>query len=118
MWRLDHHETRDSVSQAWFVDSTRIGLTGFVVYDGLGHMGVQQVKAPHDTSQNNIDIVYFAKYMLLDRGVIQHTKLSSSFDDIGAAVRRGYEFRGDTLLLTPEEADGRLRVVWVKVNDR
>jgi hypothetical protein len=116
MWRLDRHEMRDSISNTWSLDSSRVGLTGFVVYDGLGHMGVQQIKAPGDTSQNNIDIVYFAKYILLENSVIQHTKVSSSFDDVGAAVRRRYEFRGDTLLLSPQEAKERLRVVWIKVS--
>ncbi len=114
MWRMVRHEVRDSISQSWSLDSTRLGLTGYVVYDGLGNMGVQQVKAPNDSSENNSDIVYFATYILLENGMIQHTKLSSNFDDAGVTVKRRYEFRGDTLLLTPEEANGRVRTVWVR----
>lgn len=76
------------------------------------------MKAAGDTSENNIDIVYSAEYILLDNDVIQHTKLSSSFDDVGASVRRGFEFRGDTLILTPEEAEGRLRIRWIKVDSK
>jgi hypothetical protein len=115
MWKLDHHEIKDSISGRWLPDSTRVGLSGFVIYDGLGDMGVQQVEASDNASENNIGIVYFAKYILLENNVIQHTKVSSSFDDVGRSVRRGFEFHGDTLLLIPQEAGGQLRAMWIKV---
>ncbi len=118
MWKMDRHEMKDSASNKWLLDSTRIGLTGLVVYDGIGHMGVQQLKAANDSSENNIDITYFGTYEILANEVIQHTKLTSSFDDAGRSVRRAYEFRGDTLLLTPQEAQGRLRIRWIKVNSQ
>jgi hypothetical protein len=118
MWRLNRYEVWDSVSNVWTTDPTRTGLTGFVVYDGLGHMGVQQIKTEGDSSENNVDIVYFAKYILLNDSVIQHTKVSSNFDDTGFAVRRRFEFNGDTLVLAPEEAVDRIRVVWIRVDNK
>jgi len=116
MWKMDKHEVRDSVTNRWSVDSTRIVISGYVVYDGKGHMGVQQLKAPGDSSENNIDIVYFGTYVInTAEKSIAHTKLTSSFDDVGATVKRNFEFIGDTLILTPHESEGELRIRWIKV---
>ncbi|MEJ0057414.1 MAG: hypothetical protein WDN75_18210 [Bacteroidota bacterium] len=113
---MDKHEVLDSTTGRWLIDSTRIGITGYVVYDGKGHMGVQQLKMPGDTSENIIDIVYFSTYAINENEkVVAHTKLTSSFDDVGSTVKRNFEFVGDTLILTPQESEGKLRIRWVRV---
>jgi hypothetical protein len=117
MWKMDKHEVLDSATRRWLVDSTRIGITGYVVYDGKGHMAVQQLKMPGDSSENNIDIVYFSTYAIDEvEKAIGHTKLTSSFDDVGSTVKRNFEFNGDTLILTPQEAEGKLRIRWIRSN--
>ncbi|MEJ0056188.1 MAG: hypothetical protein WDN75_11295 [Bacteroidota bacterium] len=70
---------------------------------------------PGDTSENNIDIVYFSTYAINENEkVVAHTKLTSSFDDVGSTVKRNFEFVGDTLILTPQESEGKLRIRWVR----
>ena len=115
MWKMDKHEILDSATGRWLLDSTRIGITGYVIYDGKGHMGVQQLKAPGDSSENNIDIVYFCTYTINEsEKFVAHTKLTSTFDDVGTTVKRGFEFIGDTLILTPHEAEGAIRIRWIR----
>jgi len=136
MWKLDKFESYDSVSRKWSDDVTRIGYTGYILYDGLGHMAVHLMPKAYDDfdSNNKLDsidyeelknltkiyrsnYVYFASYMI-ENGAVFHTKLSATNPkDKGTVAIRELEFIGDTLILKPKEKINglRLRLRWVKM---
>jgi len=136
MWKLDKFESYDSVSRKWGDDLTRIGYTGYILYDGLGHMAVHLLpKAYNDFDSNNkldslsfdnlkdltklymSNYVYFADYMI-ENGAVYHTKLSATNPkDKGSVAVREFEFLGDTLILKPKEKINglRLRLRWVRM---
>src|SRR6266513_539475 len=41
MWKLDKYESFDSMSSRWHDAPNRVGYSGYILYDGKGHMGVQ-----------------------------------------------------------------------------
>lgn len=136
MWKLDKFETFDVEMNSWIVDSTRIGHTGFIIYDGKGHMSVQLLPMGYKNLNTNIDLdtlsidslqeltdlyasnyVYFANYKLTDSAV-EHTIVSASDPShCGQTLIRNFEFKNDTLILTPRIAgsENKLRLKWIKV---
>lgn len=136
MWKLDKFESYDSINRKWSDDVTRIGYTGYILYDGLGHMAVHLIpKAYNDFDSNNkldsisldelknltkiymSNYVYFASYKI-ENGAVYHSKLSATNPkDKGTVAVREFEFSGDTLILKPKEKINglRLRLRWVKV---
>jgi hypothetical protein len=136
MWRLDKFEAMDSRTNTWADDSTKIGWSGYILYDGQGHMGVHLTpKAYQDfDTRKNIDslthdelkelatfyksnFVYFAEYLLTD-STIEHKRLSATEpQNWGKSLTRTFEFRQDTLLLTAWEAiEGqRVRLRWIRL---
>jgi hypothetical protein len=136
MWRLDKIESIDKESGNWTYDSTFTGWTGFILYDGNGHMGTQITpKGYKDFDANkNIDsiniedlkelvkfyqsnFVYFANYKI-NNGTIEHERLSATNPkDWGSVLTRDFEFRKDTLILTPHENiwGKKARLWWVKL---
>ena len=136
MWKLDKFESYDSVSRKWGDDVTRIGYTGYILYDGIGHMAVHLMpkaynefdskKKPDSLSFDELkdltkiymaNYVYFANYRI-ENGTVYHTKLSATNPkDKGSVAVREFEFLGDTLILRPKEKINgqRLRLRWVKV---
>jgi hypothetical protein len=135
MWKLDKFESYDSLSGTWIDDITRIGYTGFILYDGLGHMAVHLMPAAYNdfdssmktdsVSQEELislvniyksNYVYFADYTIKD-GEVYHTKLSATNPkDKGSIAVREFGFLGDTLILKPKEKINglQLRLCWVK----
>jgi hypothetical protein len=121
--------------QKWTADTTRIGYTGFIMYDGVGHMSVQLLPRNYKNLKTNFDIdtlnleylklltqlyssnyVYFANYSLSDT-MVEH-KIVSATDPshCGNLLRRKFQFNNDTLILTPKvsKGDQQLRLKWIK----
>jgi len=135
MWRLDKIESLDNVSGKWLYDSTFNGWTGYIIYEGQGHMGVQITsKGYKDFDANkNLDSlnneslkelvkfyqsnwVYFAEYKITNN-TIEHKRLSATEPkNWGTILTRDFEFRNDTLILTAHEIVGgkKSRLWWIK----
>ncbi|MDP9041217.1 MAG: lipocalin-like domain-containing protein [Bacteroidota bacterium] len=116
----------------------RAGYTGYILYDGVGHMGVQLLPPGYKNMyvNKNIDSLgvdemrtilklqsasfsYFAD-CILDEGKnsIEHHKLSSNNpNEWGTTIKRSFQFNGDTLILTANELIGglRTRLRWIKL---
>ena len=136
MWRLAKIESVDKASGNWTYDSAFAGWNGLIVYDGRGHMGVQITpKGYRDfDADKNIDSlnveglkalvkfyksnwVYFADYKITG-STIEHKRLSATDPkDWGSVLTRDFEFRSDTLILTPRENIGgkKSRLWWIKL---
>ena len=135
MWKLDKFETFDTSLGIWTADTTRIGYSGFIMYDGMGHMSVQLLPRDYKNLNTNFDIdtlnlenlkrltqlyssnyVYFATYNLSDT-LVEHKIVSATDPNhCGKLLRRNFNFKNDTLILTPKVAhgDNQLRLKWVK----
>lgn len=96
MWRLDKFESFDSLTNSWSAYPPMAGVTGYIIYDGQGHMGVHLIpKGYKDFSTNqNIDslqnddlkeltkfyksnFVYFANYNI-NGTTIDHDRLTAT----------------------------------------
>ena len=126
-----------TLTNKWKIDTTRLGYNGFILYDGLGHMAVQQTPPRYKDydvnknidSLNNYELrklvrlyrsnyVYFSNYEI-DKNTIKHKRLSATNpNDWGTVLQRDFVFIGDTLILTTHEnINGRkLRIRWTKLN--
>jgi hypothetical protein len=125
MWVLDKFEAYDSISNVWIDDPVRIGVNGYILCDGQGHMGVhltpkgyRDFDASKSIDSMNTDevkelarfyqsnFVYFADYKT-DGSTIEHSRLSATNPkEWGTVLARGFEFNGDTLILTARESIG------------
>jgi len=136
MWRLDKIESIDKESGNWAFDSAFAGWNGFIIYDGQGHMAAHITpKGYKDFDGNkNIDslnveglkelvkfyqsnFVYFANFKI-NNGSIEHERLSATNPkDWGSVLTRDFEFRHDTIILTPHERmwGKKARLWWVKL---
>jgi hypothetical protein len=136
MWRLYKIETIDKLSGNWVYDTAFTGWNGYILYDGLGHMGAQITPKGYkdfDANKNmerltleggkelakfyQSNFVYFANYKI-SNGVIEHERLSATNPkDWGSVLTRDFEFRDDTILLTPHEIlwGKKARLWWVKL---
>jgi lipocalin-like protein len=137
MWRLEKYEAFDSISGKWKDAPKRIGYSGYILYDGTGHMGVQLFppdfnKLNDSTSIDSLNsnelkkiatiqskyFTYFGNCTIsAGQNVIEHHIRSSNHpSDIGTTVKWNFEFKGDTLILTAEELIGgsKTRLRWVK----
>jgi hypothetical protein len=135
MWRLERFEYFDNNSGIWLLDTTRNGYTGFIVYDGEGHMSVQITPRDYKNLNGQIDIEtlsddslkymaklystnysYFANYTLSEN-LIEHNVFSASDPGLcGKILKRNYEFNGDTLYLIPVVSAKlrKNRLKWIK----
>jgi hypothetical protein len=135
-WRLDKTESLNNESGKWYNDSAFSGWTGYIIYDGHGHMGVEITpKGYKDFNANkNLDSmnsdalkelvrlyknnwVYFAEYKITG-STVEHKRLSATEPkDWGTTLTREFEFKSDTLILTPHETLGgkKSRLLWVKM---
>ncbi|MCX6166260.1 MAG: lipocalin-like domain-containing protein [Ignavibacteriae bacterium] len=135
-WRLDKFESLDNNSGKWYYDSAFSGWTGYIIYDGRGHMGVEITpKGYKDFNANkNLDSlsndglielvklyksnwVYFADYKV-SGNTVEHKRLSATEPkDWGTTLTRDFEFKNDTLILIPHETLGgkKSRLWWVKM---
>lgn len=131
-WKLYKYEILNK--GIWQTDSTRIGHKGFIMYDGQGHMSVQivplayigyklskkmdslsfkEMKELADHYYSNY--VYFANYTVHEHIVEHHILFCTEPSYIGIAMKREFEFKGDTLILTPVTLDNyKFRLKWIK----
>lgn len=133
MWKLDRYEVLNAGK--WQADSTKIGYSGFILYDGLGHMSVQILPANYNSfdlgkdlnslsiedvqilaDHYHLNFVYFANYSVHEN-IVEHTVQSCTEPvNIGKVLKREFEFKGDTLLLTPITPEGKKsRLRWIKL---
>src|SRR5882724_1462555 len=56
MWKLDKYESLDSATGKWHDTPNRIGYTGYILYDGIGHMGVQLLPPGFKDVENHQNI--------------------------------------------------------------
>lgn len=137
MWKLDKYESFDSANGKWHDSPNRIGYTGYIIYDGIGHMGVQLLppgfkdvdinKSPDSLDGKELreiiklhsaSFTYFALCNITERNSIEHHRLSSNNPrEWGTTIQRDFEFKGDTLILTANELIGGLktRLRWIKL---
>jgi hypothetical protein len=136
MWKLDKYEALNSKTDSWTLDSARIGNQGLIIYDGHGHMGVHLTPVGYSQVNTNVNLdslnredllklvkfyqsnyVYFANYQITNN-TINHNRLTATNPNAwGTTLVRDFEFKNDTLILTPHELiDGKkLRLRWVKL---
>jgi len=136
MWKLDKFEALDTLTETWSDDSVWAKWTGYILYDGQGHMGVHLSppgykdfdtnKSIDSLSDSEVKIlaqfyksnfVYFADYALTDT-TIEHKRLSATDPTTwGRSLTRDFDFKGDTLVLTAHERIGgqKLRLRWIKL---
>lgn len=111
---------------------------GFIIYDGIGGMGVHHVTEHYDSYEfegsGGLDsltvkdlrhladnFVYFGKYRVIDSlKVIEHHIESANFQNMWATVaKRQYVFSGDTLILSPiTDRYPKTRLKWIRLNDK
>ena len=137
MWKLDKYESFDSAIGKWYDSPNRIGYTGYILYDGIGHMGVQLLPPAFKEVLTNesIDNIgeegvrkilklhtasfsYFGDCNITGANSIEHHRLSSNNPkEWGTTIKRNFEFHGDTLILTANELIGGLktRLRWIKL---
>lgn len=137
MWRLDKFEQLDSLAGQWIDDPARIGWSGYILYDGQGHMGVHLLPKGYtdfDTRESidslnhdelkvlakfyRSNFVYFANYATSGT-TIDHKRLTATEPrNWGTTLTREFEFKGDTLILTAHEDIGgqQIRLRWIKLN--
>ena len=132
LWTLHIMERRDSASGEW--SEWRDGMQGYILYDGNDNMAVHLIVRGYQNTDlrflNFIDTlaieklkhltgsyVYFAKYAVDENEkTVQHARIShSNPNDWNEVVKRWYDFRGDTLILSPmEQQNSSLRLKWLK----
>lgn len=138
MWKLDKYESFDSTSGKWYNTPSRVGYSGYILYDGKGHMGVQLLPPTFKDVDNNKNIdtlndkdlkkdlklystsfAYFAGCNIKkEENLIEHHIVSSNNpEDWGTTVKRTFEFKGDTLILTATELIGgrKTRLRWLRL---
>lgn len=137
MWKLDKYESFDSANGVWRDAPNRIGYSGYIIYDGVGHMGVQLFPPGYKEAGTNkkIDSLnneelkkilkihaatfsYFANCDITNGNSIEHHRVSSlEPKEWGTTLKRNFEFKNDTLILTAKELiEGfKVRLRWVKL---
>lgn len=145
LWKMYSHEIQIEngkwIDHIWMKEGK-----GYIIYDGEGHMAVHITPKDYRSKKinwkNEIDslhqknyrskfeifssesgdvtlanYVYVSECRILDRNIIEHQRVShgnpEKFNEI---VQRGFEFIGDTLILSPLNLEGQnqRRIKWVK----
>ncbi len=130
LWKLLVIEQQDSISKEW--NEYRNGMQGYILYDDKDNMAVHLTSKGYQNTDiifhdfiDTVSIeelkhrtqsyVYFAKYTIFeDEKTIEHARISHSNPNLwNIVVKRWFEFKGDTLILTTvENGNSPLRVVW------
>ncbi len=135
-WRLYRIE-RLADNGEWQVNPRFAGRQGYILYDGLGGMGVHHVPAGYQSydmesgipvdslSRDDLEhiagqFIYFGRYSLdtASKTITHHIETDQRPSWWGRDAKRTYAFHGDTLQLMPVTADSKARIVWIKVTDR
>lgn len=136
-YKLDRFESFDLVSEKWITDKSEgIDKDGFLQYDGKGHMSVHIFPRDYkdfDISENidslnqeslkqlirfyQTNFVYFAEYKVSDTTITHYRISATEPKNWGIIQTRRFEFRKDTLILSPLEKlnNKRMRLRWVRL---
>jgi len=133
LWILDKYESYDTLNGKWATETSRMGYIGYILFDGFGHMAIQITPADYNEFDINKkadslgmkvvvnyysnNLIYFADYKV-EGNSLEHKILSSTNpESIGAILKRDFEIKGKTLLLTPKNRlnGSKIRMKWVKV---
>jgi hypothetical protein len=138
-WSLHIVESKQDSASHWKPrDDHYKNRQGFILYDGIGGMGVHHVTKNYQEYQfegkGSLDslthqdlrhladnFVYFGKYRVDENNkIIEHHIESANFQNMwGTIASRKYEFNGDTLTLNPiKNGYPKTRLRWVKLNDK
>ena len=139
-WKLFKIQIQHATSKNWSdAGGNNANRKGFIIYDGLGGMGVHHVPGYYDQyvfenkgsldslTKNDLrhlanNFVYFGKYKVneVDKIVEHYIESHSNPDAWGTIAKRGYEFKADTLILSPlnTETGNKTRIIWVRLNDK
>jgi len=137
MYKLDRFDGFDSITRQWRPSENWAGYSGYIIYDGLGHMAVHLSPKGYKDGDvaKNIDSLnpeelirraklyqsnytYFANVSANDSTVV-HSKLSATNPlEWGTDATRDFIIDNDTLYLaTREKQRGeRLRLKWIKMH--
>lgn len=137
-WTLNIVETQADSTSIWEPRQDHYkNRKGFIIYDGIGGMGVHHVTENYEKYKfegnggldsltfNDLrhladNFVYFGKYTVTDSlKMIEHHIESVNFQNMwGTVAKRHYLFSGDTLILNPiTNSYPKTRLKWVKLND-
>lgn len=137
-WSLHVVEEQQDSTAAWLPRQDHYkNRQGFILYDGLGGMGVHHVTDGYENytfegrgsidslTQNDLrhlanNFVYFGQYRVIDsQRIIEHHIESANNPRMwGTVAKRQYLFTDDTLTLLPiTERYPRIRLKWVKWNN-
>lgn len=125
-------ELRDTTTGSWL--PYRDGMQGYLLYDGDGHMALhlstrnyEQFSPPFPNFTPELQLAtlqhltnsyhYLGTYTIDEaQRTVTHTKLAhSNPKEWGLQATRRFQFRGDTLVITPtEEENANLRLQWLK----
>ncbi|MBA3680721.1 MAG: lipocalin-like domain-containing protein [Bacteroidetes bacterium] len=132
LWILDKYEAYDTLAGKWFTETSRMGYVGYIIFDGAGHVAVQITPADYqdfnlnkkDSSGMKVVVDYYSNNLIyfadckIEGNVIEHKILSSTNpESVGAILKREFEIKGKTLLLTPKNRlnGAKIRMKWVKL---
>ena len=136
LWTMYSHEIQEEngswESHNWMKDGT-----GYIIYDGEGHMAVHITPKGYSSKEINLGIerdslvqinsapelelfspsekrytpanyVYVANCRILDGSIIEHARISHGDPmKFNEVVQREFEFVGDTLILSPLNLEGQ-----------
>jgi hypothetical protein len=136
-WSLDVVQVKADSLSPWVPRTDHYkGRNGFIIYDGMGGMGVHHVTEHYDDysiqGKGGLDsltpadlrhlannFVYFGGYTVLpDSAIVEH-HIESHINPAawGSTARRKYRFSGDTLILQPiRDRYPMIRLKWVRVD--
>jgi hypothetical protein len=138
-WSLHIVEQQQDSLSAWTPrGGSYEGRQGYIIYDGLGGMGVHHVPGGYENyvfegvggldnlTENDLkhlanNFVYFGEYKVIDSlQIIEHHIESSQSPALwGTVTRRKYVFSGDTLILNPVTSRyPKIRLKWVRINPK
>jgi hypothetical protein len=135
LWELHIMETKDSVSNVW--NNYKGGMQGFLLYDGVENMSLYLSTKDYENTDlefaNFNDTLaleklkyltgsyfYIGKYKIdTENNIVTHKRLAhSNPNDWNKTVERRFQFKGDTLIITPVEAkNASLRLKWLKAKE-
>ncbi len=135
-WKL-HEIAREGPDGKFVVPESMAGRSGYILYDGLGGMGVHHIPAgykeypltqgvsPDSLSRKDLELfqkqfIYFGRYTIdtASKVITHHIDTDARPWMWGEPVQRRYEFSGDTLILMPLRSDPLMRISWIRVNDK